>query len=85
MSIMTRQVLEKLGTMLKEAPALQPSDTKPQNRAEAPAAQPPEPAPASPSSVASAAQVASPADGSPGQTAESPAATGTKTGATPPP
>ena len=85
MSIMTRQVLEKLGTMLKEAPALQPSDTKPQNRAEVPAAQPAEPAPGSPSSVASAAQGASPAESSPGQMAENPAATGTHTAATPPP
>jgi penicillin-binding protein 1A len=85
MSVMTRQLLEKLGTMLKEAPALQPSDTQPQNRAEAPTTQPAEPAAATPSSVASAAPGASPPEGSTAQTTESPGATGSQSGAPLPP
>jgi penicillin-binding protein 1A len=40
MSNATRQILEKIGGMLKEARPLAPSETQPQNRAEAPAAQP---------------------------------------------
>jgi penicillin-binding protein 1A len=78
MSSMTRQVLEKLGTMLKDAPALQPSDT--QNRAEAPAAKPSNPATASPSSMASAAPGASPAEGGSQPATSGPVATGSQTG-----
>jgi penicillin-binding protein 1A len=85
MSGMTRQVLEKLGTMLKEAPALQPSDTWPQNRAEAPAAEPANPTAASPSSVASAAPGASPAEGASQPATPGPVATGSQTGTPPPP
>jgi penicillin-binding protein 1A len=85
MSGMTRQVLEKLGTMLKEAPALQPSDTRPQNRAEAPAAEPANPTAASPSSVASAAPGASPAEGASQPATPGPVATGSQTGTPPPP
>ncbi|MGB6437952.1 MAG: hypothetical protein WBE89_01175, partial [Methyloceanibacter sp.] len=85
MSITTRQLLEKLGTMLKEAPALRPSDTNPQNRAEAPAAQPAESATATPSSVASAAPGASPAEGPTAQGTESRGATGNQPGAPLPP
>jgi penicillin-binding protein 1A len=85
MSVMTRQLLEKLSTMLKGAPALQPSDTQPQNRAEAPTIQPAGAAAAIPSSVASAAASASPLEGSSEQTTESPRATGRQTGAPPPP
>ena len=81
----TRQVLEKLGTMLKEAPALQPSDTRPQNRAEAPAAEPANPTAASPSSVASAAPGASPAEGASQPATPGPVATGSQTGTPPPP
>jgi penicillin-binding protein 1A len=78
MSSMTRQVLEKLGTMLKDAPTLQPSDTRPQNRAEAPAA-------ASQSSVASAAPGASPTEGASQQATPGPVATGSQTGTPLPP
>ncbi|MGB6700621.1 transglycosylase domain-containing protein [Methyloceanibacter sp.] len=85
MSSMTRQVLEKLGTMLKEAPALQPSDTRPQNRAEAPAAEPANPAAASQSSVASATPGASPPEGASQQAAPGPVATGSQTGTPLPP
>jgi penicillin-binding protein 1A len=52
MSAATRQVLEKLGSMLKDARPLSPSDARP-DRAEAPAAQPP--ATASKPSLAAAA------------------------------
>jgi penicillin-binding protein 1A len=38
MSSATRQILEKIGSLLKEARPLVPIDTQPQNRAEAPAA-----------------------------------------------
>src|SRR4029077_17484452 len=64
MSVMTRQLLEKLSTMLKEAPALQPSNTQPGTGAEPQTIQPAEPAPTTPSSVASAAPGASPPEGS---------------------
>jgi len=84
MSSMTRQVLEKLGTMLKDAPALQPSDTRPQNRAEAPAPEPANPAAASQSNVASAAPGASPPEGA-SQAAPGPVATGSQTGTPLPP
>jgi thioesterase domain-containing protein len=40
MSSATRQILEKIGSLLKEARPLAPSDTQPKNRAEAPAALP---------------------------------------------
>ena len=82
---MTRQVLEKLGTMLKEAPALQPRDTRPQNRAEAPAAEPANPAAASQSSVASATPGASPPEGASQQAVPGPVATGSQTGTPLPP
>jgi penicillin-binding protein 1A len=86
MSVATRQLLEKLGAMLKEAPALQPSNTTPQNRVEAPAAQPADAAAgATPSSVASAAPGASPAEGPPAQTAQSPGVTPSQTGTPLPP
>jgi penicillin-binding protein 1A len=52
MSSATRQILEKIGSMLRAAPPLTPNDTQPQNRAEALAAQPADPA--TQSSVASA-------------------------------
>ena len=38
MSSATRQILERIGSLLKEARPLVPIDTQPQNRAEAPAA-----------------------------------------------
>jgi hypothetical protein len=40
MSSATRQILEKIGSLLKEARPLVPIDTQPQNRAEAPTALP---------------------------------------------
>ena len=85
MSSMTRQVLENLGTILKQAPALEPSDTSPQNRAEAPTAQPAQTASDSQPSVASAAPGVSPAEASPEQATASPVATGNQTGAHLPP
>jgi penicillin-binding protein 1A len=85
MSSTTRQVLEKLGTLLKEAPALQPSDTQPQNRAEAPAAAPAGASSDSPSSVASAAPSASPAEGATQPATEHSVATGGQTGTLLPP
>ncbi len=57
MSSATRDALGKIGDMLKQAPALKPSDTKPDNRAEAPASQPAAPG----SSVASATPSGAPA------------------------
>ena len=81
MSGMTRQVLEKLENMLKEAPPLQPSDTRPQNRAEAPAPEPANPA----ASVASAAPNANPAEGASQQAAPGPVVTGSQTGTPLPP
>jgi len=83
MSSMTRQILESLSTRLKEAPALQPSDTTPQNRAEAPASTPTQTASDNQPSVASAG--ASSAEASPGQATAAPVAAGSQTGATPPP
>jgi penicillin-binding protein 1A len=80
MSSMTRQILESLSTRLKEAPALQPSDTTPQNRAEAPASTPTQTASDSQPSTA-----AKPAEASPGQATETPVAAGSQTGATLPP
>lgn len=85
MSVATRQLLEKLGTMLKEAPALQPSDTNPQNRAEAPSAQPADSAAATPSSVASATPGASSAEGSPARITQSPGKFPSQTGTPTPP
>ena len=81
MSSLTRQVLDKLGTMLKEAPALQPSDTRPQNRAEAPASPPAQTASEAQPSVASATPGASPAEASPEPATPTPVATGNQTGA----
>ena len=75
---MTRQVLEKLGTMLKEARPLQPSDTRPQNRPRRPRPSPPiraehrawrRPAPG-----------ASPAEGASQPATPGPVATGSQTG-----
>src|SRR5262245_43157132 len=83
MSSRTRQVLEKLGTMLKEAPALQPSDTRPQNRAEAPAVEPA--AAPSQSNVASVAPGATPTEGASQQATRGPVATGSQTGTPLPP
>jgi hypothetical protein len=84
MSSMTRQVLDNLGTMLKQAPALEPSDTRPQNRAEAPAAAPAQAAGNTPPSVAAAVPEASAPEVSGGQAASSgPAAS--EPGATAPP
>jgi penicillin-binding protein 1A len=40
MTSATRQILERIGDMLRQAPTLDPSDTKPDGRAEAPRAQP---------------------------------------------
>ena len=51
MSNATRQILERIGDLLRQAPALSPSDTKPEGRAEAPRV----PSAASASSVASVA------------------------------
>ncbi len=85
MSSTTRQVLDKLGTLLKEAPALKPSDTQPQNRAEAPAAAPAGSASDSPSSVASAAPSASPVEGATPPPAERSVATGSQPGTILPP
>jgi penicillin-binding protein 1A len=83
MSSMTRQVLDNLSTILKQAPALEPSDTRPQNRAEAPAGASAQTASDTPPSVASAVPGASPAEAA--QATESPGATGSETGATLPP
>jgi penicillin-binding protein 1A len=80
MSSMTRQVLENLGTILKQAPALEPSDTRPQNRAEAPASQPAQGASDTQPNVASAAPGASPPKAPAGQETAVP-----ETGATAPP
>jgi penicillin-binding protein 1A len=84
MSIATRQILEKIGTMLKEAPPLTPSDTQPQNRAEAPAA----PAEAAPQSSVASASAGPPAAaaGAPEQVAPPSAdATGDNASASVPP
>ena len=67
MSSATRQILDQIGELLKEAPPLAPSDTKPQNRVEAPEA-------LSPSSVASASggPVTGPAESLPEQVSPQP-------------
>jgi penicillin-binding protein 1A len=79
MSGTTRQILERIGDMLKKAPALNPSDTKPESRAEAPAAKPIE----TPSNVASAAAPPAPAVIQLGSSPQHPVATSTAT--SPPP
>jgi penicillin-binding protein 1A len=67
MSGTTRQILEQIGSMLKTAPALTPSDAPPQNRAEAPVAQPAGGAPQA--SVASASVGPVSSEGVPGPAA----------------
>lgn len=76
MSSATRQILEKIGDMLKQAPALTPSDTKPENRAEAPVLQPAETKGSNVASAAvpSAAAVPAPAAKQPQPAAQDPEA-----------
>jgi penicillin-binding protein 1A len=69
MSGTTRQILERIGDLLKQAPIPAPSDTKPENRAEGGAARPA----ASGSNVAAATPPAAPAEVPP-QTGALPAA-----------
>jgi len=64
MSAATRQVLEKLGSMLKDARPLSPSDARP-DRAEAPAAQPPATAPKPSLAAAASADDTAPPDNAP--------------------
>ena len=64
MSAATRQVLEKLGSMLKDARPLSPSDARP-DRAEAPAAQPPATVPKPSLAAAASADDTAPPDNAP--------------------
>jgi penicillin-binding protein 1A len=81
MSSATRQILERIGDMLKQAPALTPSDTKPETRAEAQGIKPVE----TTSNVASAAGSPAPAANQPASPPQNSEAPGAGVGQTPPP
>jgi penicillin-binding protein 1A len=80
MTSATRQILERIGDMLRQAPTLDPSDTKPDSRAEAPRVQPS----ATGSNVAAASDASAGAASLPEASSQGPNAARGEPGSAPP-